>query len=86
LAKDYLDYTSFSKSGLIEQLQYEGFDNVDATYAVEQIQVDWQEQAVLMAEDYMDYSSFSRSGLIEQLEYEGFSNSDANYAADEMGF
>lgn len=85
MANDYLDYTAFSKSGLIEQLEYEGFSNEDATYAVNKISVDWKEQAVNMANDYLDYTSFSRSGLIEQLEYEGFSNEDAVYAVDQIG-
>ncbi len=85
-AKDYLDYTAFSKSGLIEQLEYEGFSNADATYAVNKITVDWKEQAVLKGEDYLDYTAFSRSGLIEQLQYEGFSYEEATYAVDTIGF
>lgn len=86
MAENYLDYTSFSKSGLIGQLEYEGFSNEDATYAVNQMNVDWKEQAVAMAKSYLDYTSFSKSGLIEQLEYEGFSNEDATYAAEQAGF
>lgn len=31
-ARDYLDYTSFSLQGLIEQLEYEGFSTAEATY------------------------------------------------------
>lgn len=85
MAEDYLDFTAFSKSGLIEQLKHEGFNDEDATYAVSQISVDWQEQAVDMAFNYLDYSSFSRSGLIEQLIFEGFSNEHATYAVDEVG-
>lgn len=85
MAEDYLDYTAFSKSGLIEQLKFEGFDDEDATYALNQLNVDWKEQAVKMAQDYLDYTSFSRSGLINQLEFEGFSNEDATYAVDEIG-
>ncbi|MCK0471306.1 Ltp family lipoprotein [Halalkalibacter sp. APA_J-10(15)] len=85
MAEDYLAYTAFSKSGLIGQLEYEGFDNDDATYAVNNINVDWQEQAIIMAQDYLDYTSFSRVGLIEQLEYEGFSNEQATNAVDEIG-
>lgn len=85
MAEDYLDFTAFSKSGLIEQLKHEGFNDEDATYAVSQISVDWQEQAVDMAFNYLDYTSFSRSGLIEQLVHEGFSNEYATYAADEVG-
>lgn len=85
MANDYLNYTAFSKSGLIEQLEYEGFNNADATYAVENISVVWREQAVKMAKDYLDYTSFSRTRLIEQLEFEGFSNADATYATDAVG-
>lgn len=84
-AEDYLNYTAFSKSGLVEQLEYEGFSNEDATYAVNKVEADWKQQAVLKAEDYLNYSSFSRSGLIEQLEFEGFSNEEATYAVDEIG-
>lgn len=85
MANSYIDYDAFSKSGLVEQLKYEGFSNEDATYAVDKIQVDWQEQAVMMAENYLDYDSFSRSGLIEQLKYEGFSGEQATNAVNEIG-
>ncbi|TFD97113.1 hypothetical protein E2491_10135 [Jeotgalibacillus sp. R-1-5s-1] len=85
MAKEYLDYMPFSKIGLIEQLEYEGFSNADATYAVENISVNWRAQAVKTAEDYLDFTSFSRTGLIEQLEFEGFSNADATYAANAVG-
>lgn len=85
-AMDYLNYTSFSKSGLVEQLEYEDFSNEDATYAVNKLDVDWKEQAVEKAKDYLDYSSFSRSGLIDQLKFEGFSDEEAIHAVDEVGF
>lgn len=76
-AQDYLGYSSFSKSGLKEQLQYEGFSVEDSAYAVETVGADWDEQAYLTAVKYLDYSSFSEQGLIEQLEYEGFTHSQA---------
>jgi hypothetical protein len=84
-AKDYLDYTAFSRKGLIQQLEYEGFSTDDATYAVDHIAVDWNEQAAKAAKDYLDYSGFSRSGLIEQLEYEGFTPAQAAYGATAAG-
>lgn len=84
-AEDYLAFSAFSKSGLIDQLVFEGFSNEDASYAVENITVDWTEQAVQKAQEYLDYTPFSRSGLIEQLEFEGFSNGDAVYAVDAIG-
>jgi len=37
MAKSYLEYTAFSKSGLTEQLEFEGFTTEEATYAVDQI-------------------------------------------------
>lgn len=84
-AESYLRYSSFSKEGLIEQLEYEGFTKDEATYAVNNIDVDWNEQALNKAESYLDYSAFSYEGLIDQLEYEGFTDSEAKYGADNCG-
>jgi len=85
-ALDYLDYTAFSYNGLVKQLEYEGFSNSDATYAVSSCGADWNEQAAIKAADYLDYSSFSRDSLITQLEYEGFSNGEAVYGAGAVGY
>ena len=84
-ANDYLDYTAFSRKGLIEQLEFEGFSKADATYAVDHIEVDWMEQAALKAKDYLDYTAFSRKGLIEQLEFEGFTKEQATHGANAVG-
>lgn len=81
-AADYLNYTAFSKKGLMDQLEYEGFTHSDALYAADNIDTDWNEQAYLKAVDYLEYSAFSRDGLIEQLEYEGFTHSEAVYGTD----
>ena len=78
-AREYLSISSFSRRGLIEQLEYEGFSTADATFAVDSISVDWNQQAVEKAQEYLSISSFSRQGLIEQLEYEGFTPSQAAY-------
>lgn len=85
MAKSYLNYTAFSRSGLIHQLEFEGFSNEEATYAVNKLNIDWKEQAVKMAKSYLDYTSFSRSGLIHQLEFEGFSSEEATYAVNQIG-
>ena len=84
-AASYLDYTAFSKSGLIDQLEYEGYSTEDAEFAAEYCGADWNEQAALCAESYLDYSSFSRSGLIDQLEFEGFTYEQAVYGVDSVG-
>jgi hypothetical protein len=84
-AEQYLRVMAFSKPGLIEQLEHEGFSNEEATYAVNQLNVDWKEQAVKKAKSYLDIMAFSRSGLIEQLEFEGFTTEEATYAVDQIG-
>ncbi|RPF20985.1 Ltp family lipoprotein [Myceligenerans xiligouense] len=84
-AASYLDYTAFSKSGLVEQLEFEGFSTADAEYAVEQVEVDWMEQAVKAAQNYLDHTSFSRAGLVDQLEFEGFTPEQAAHGADAVG-
>lgn len=85
-AKDYLAYSAFSHSGLIDQLEYEGFSTEDATYAADKCGADWNEQAAKKAQDYLDVTSFSRSGLIDQLVYEGFTQEQAEYGATAVGY
>lgn len=84
-AFDYLDFTSFSYSGLVDQLEYEGFSTEDATWAADNCGADWNEQALQSAKDYLDYTAFSYSGLIGQLEYEGFTTEQATYGVDNCG-
>jgi len=84
-AEDYLDYTSFSRSGLIKQLEFDDFTTADATFAVDHITVDWNEQAAKKAKDYLDYTSFSRGGLIKQLEFDGFTAAQAAHGVDSVG-
>jgi hypothetical protein len=84
-AENYLNYTAFSRDGLIQQLEFEGYETADAEYAVDAIEADWMEQAAKKAEDYLNYTSFSRSGLIEQLEFEGFTREQAEHGADAVG-
>lgn len=84
-AKSYLEYSSFSYNGLIEQLEYEKYSHEDAVYAADNCGADWNEQAAKSAESYLAYSSFSRDSLIEQLEYEGFTHEQAVYGVEQNG-
>lgn len=84
-ANSYLSMTGFSRSGLIKQLEFEKFSTEDATYAVDKISPDWNEQAAKKAKSYQDLSGFSRDGLIKQLEFEGFTTEQAAYGADSVG-
>ena len=85
-AESYLDYTGFSKQGLIKQLEFDQFSTADATFAVEHLEsngsVNWNEQAVKKAKSYLDYTSFSLSALVNQLEFDGFTPSEAQYGAN----
>ena len=80
-ALNYLNTIAFSRSGLIDQLEFEGYSKNDATLAVDSLTVDWREQAALKAESYLDTGSFSESGLVDQLEFEGFTRAQAEYGA-----
>lgn len=84
-AKSYLNSSAFSYSGLINQLEYEGFTESEAKYGADNCGADWNEQAEKKAESYLSSSSFSYSGLIEQLEYEGFTESEVKYGVDNCG-
>lgn len=84
-AKSYLNYSAFSRKGLIEQLEFEGFSKEDAIYGVDNVGADWDEQAVKKAKSYLNYSAFSKKGLIEQLEFEGFTHEQAVYGVEQNG-
>lgn len=85
-AESYLRFSAFSRTGLIDQLEFEGYSNADATYAVDAVNPDWFEQAAKSAQSYLDFSSFSRQGLIDQLEFEGFTTEEAIYGVEAAGF
>jgi|GEM_PF-3229875 len=81
-AANYLEYSAFSRNGLIDQLKFEGFTPAQAEYGVDAVDADWNEQAALSAANYLEYSAFSRNGLIDQLKFEGFTPAQAEYGVD----
>jgi len=84
-AADYLGYTSFSRSGLIKQLMFEGFSEADAAYGTDAQHANWNQQAAKKAADYLGYTSFSRESLIHQLEFDGFTPAEAAYGVSTTG-
>ncbi|MXV36588.1 MULTISPECIES: Ltp family lipoprotein [unclassified Saccharibacter] len=89
-AKSYLDSNSFSRIGLIHQLDSDivGFSKEDATVAVNALKVDWKEQAVKEAHSYLDIQGFSCKALVEQLSSpysDNYSMDEASYAAKKVG-
>lgn len=87
MAEQYLDYTAFSRKGLIEQLMFEGFSEPDATFALDELEpyVNWNEKAMIKGQSYLDFKPFSRQGLIDQLVFEGFTKDQAIFAVDNLG-
>lgn len=84
-ARRYLNVMSFSREGLIHQLEYEGFTESAAAQAVDSLGINWNEQALKKAKSYLSTQAFSYKGLIHQLEYEKFTTEQATYGADSCG-
>jgi len=84
-AQSYLNYTAFSRDGLVAQLEYEQFSHADAVYGADNSGANWNEQAAKAAKSYMGYSAFSRGSLIEQLKYDKFTQAQAEYGANAVG-
>ncbi len=90
-AQSYLRNGAFSRKGLIEQLSSDAGDGYSleaSTYAVDSLNIDYNEQAVKSAQSYLRNGAFSRKGLIEQLSSDagdGYTRSQAAYGASEAG-
>ncbi|WP_303013902.1 Ltp family lipoprotein [Holdemanella biformis] len=85
-AREYLSFSAFSYTGLIKQLEYEGYSTEEATYAADNCNANWNLQAAKSAKEYLDISSFSRQGLIDQLIYEGYTQEQAEYGVTQNGY
>jgi len=90
-AKQYLSISGFSRSGLIKQLSSDagdGYSIADSTFAVDSLNIDWNNQATRSAKQYLSISGFSCKGLIEQLSSEagdGYTASQAAFGAEQAG-
>ena len=76
-----LEFSAFSYSGMIEQLEYYSFTYEDAVYGADHCGADWFKQAALSAEKYKT-QSLTYEELVDQLEFEGFSHEQAIYGAN----
>ncbi len=85
-AQSYLDYSGFSRAGLIGQLEFEGYSTELATFGADNAGADWNAEAAQKAQSYLDYSSFSRQGLYDQLAFEDFTPEQIEFALTEVGY
>lgn len=46
------------------QLEYEGYEQDEVDYAIENLDVDWNEQAAKSAGSYMEMTSFSKKNYL----------------------
>ena len=84
MAREYLSHMAFSRKGLREQLEYEGFSSETASRAVKAVYSDENGNCLRCARNYMQHMTFSKAGLRGQLEYEGYSAAAINYAIGEV--
>jgi hypothetical protein len=91
-AKGYLALaTGFSYEGLLNQLTSSaggGFTEAQAEYAINNLQPNWDQQAVEAAKGYLKLGGFSRASLLQQLTSSaggGFTEAQAEYAVNQVG-
>lgn len=86
-----MEFTGFSRLGLIDQLSSEYGDQFsveDATWAVDHAGADWNAEAAESAKSYLEFSSFSHAGLVDQLSSEygdQFTREQAEYGVSQAG-
>ena len=85
-AKSYLSHLAYSESGLLKQLDYEGFTPEQARFGVDHSDADWFAEAAEKAASYMEHLAYSRDGLYRQLEYEGFTPDQIEFALADVGY
>ena len=88
-ATSYLDGQTFSRAGLIGQLEYEGFWKGTAVQAVDALRIDWLEQAVRAAKEWMttEHHDGTRQDIIDILIYaKEFTQTEAEHAAAAVGY
>ena len=82
-AESYLKCSSFSESDLRKQLEHHEFSEEAIRYALENVDVDYQEECIEKAESYLKCSSFSESDLRKQLEHHEFNSEHIEKAIQE---
>lgn len=83
-ARDYEDIFALSKQGLYDQLIYDQFPADAAQYAVDTIDLDWNQVALKSAENYRKTMNMSNGQIYDQLVYDKFTPEQAQYAIDNL--
>ena len=89
-AQSLVDTLPFSRQGLLDQLTSEfgsQFSEEDATFAVDSLSIDWNEEAIEGAQSLVDTLPISRQGLLDQLTSEfgsQFTQEEATFAVESL--
>lgn len=95
-AKSYLKESTYSKKGLKEQLEFDGYTKKEANYAVNNCGANWKKQAKKEAKNLIRLSLdeewkkwgvfyYSKKSMIETLKYHGYTKSQAKFGAKKCG-
>lgn len=73
---------SYSRDTLISYMTESGYDETTAINAVDNSDINWNEQAIGYSKFLLQTSSYSYSGLVDALAISGFTTEQATYGAN----
>ena len=80
-AKDYLDTMPLSQTELLQMLTVEDINLEDAEFAIEYLDIDWNQEARKKAKEYCKHKiGFSKVKLKAQLLFDHFTEEEADFA------
>lgn len=80
-AKGYLDTMHLSQTELLQMLSVENIDSEDAKFALEYLNIDWNQEARKKAKEYCKHKiGFSKEKLKAQLLFDHFTEEEADFA------
>ncbi|WP_438467844.1 Ltp family lipoprotein [Streptococcus pluranimalium] len=87
-AESYINTMHMSKQGVYDQLtsEFDKFTPEQAQYAIDNLEIDYNEVAVKKGEDYYKTMNMSKQGIYNQLtsEFDKFTAEEAQYAIDNL--
>lgn len=84
-AEDYLDTMPLSQTELLQMLSVENIDLEDAKFAIEYLNIDWNQEAKKKAKEYCKHKiGFSKEKLKAQLLFDHFTEEEANFAVSHV--
>ena len=84
-AKDYLDTMHLSQTELLQMLSVENIDSEDAKFALEYLNIDWNQEARKKAKEYCKHKiGFSKVKLKAQLLFDHFTEEEADFAVSHI--